>query len=97
MTLDDYIKDYVRQVVKEELENIKSRDLPGKQWVLDDLCQYIGRSKNWVKDEILLPNKETLDVECGGFVRYPKGKGSSYRMSEVKMKQWLDENTEKAL
>lgn len=97
MTLDDYIKDYVRQVVKEELENIKSRDLPGKQWALDDLCQYIGRSKNWVKDEILLPNKETLDVEHGGFVRYPKGKGSSYRMSEVKMKQWLAENTEKVL
>lgn len=97
MTIEDQLKELIRQTVREELKSYQTIDQPGTQWSLTDLCQYLSRSKNWVKDKILIPNRQTLDVENGGFIRYPKAQGSSYRMSKGKMKLWLAENLDKAI
>lgn len=98
LSIDVLLKDYIdQQVTRLVDERIKLSIPQGKQWSLDDLSTYLNRSKSDVKAKILEPNSHDLDVENGGFVRYPKGKGSMYRMSAQRMRAWLEENLDKTL
>lgn len=89
-------EDYVL-VKKIEWEQMLESQLAGKQWSMKDLEELTGRKTNWLKDNVLYPYREELDVDNGGFVRYPEVSGSPWKFGAAKMAQWLEENMGKVM
>lgn len=79
-------------VNKDEHERLKKHELLGYTWDMNDVR---ARLKNvdarWIKEHILYPNKDTLAIENGGFVKYPKSKGTVWKFSALKMANYLEE------
>ncbi|SDN69079.1 protein of unknown function [Tenuibacillus multivorans] len=61
-------------ISKVELEELRKNELAGVYWNMKDLEQRINRKHEWIKENILYPERfrKILDVENGGFVYYPK-------------------------
>lgn len=81
-------------IKKVELEELKSNSLQGVYWNMKDLEQRTGKKHEWIKENILYPSRfrKTLDVECGGFVFYPKSKGQTWTFQANKMAEFLDKH-----
>jgi phage pi2 protein 07 len=81
-------------ISKMELQELKKKQLVGVYWSMKDLEARINRKHEWIKENILYPTKfrNLLDVETGGFVFYPKGKGQSWSFHASKMADFLDKN-----
>src|SRR5690625_7331601 len=78
-------------IKKVELEELKKETLSGVYWNMKDLEQRIGRKHEWIKDNILYPSRfrRILDLENGGFVYYPNGRGQNWSFQSVKMYEFL--------
>ena len=81
-------------ISKVELEELQRNQLVGLFWTMKDLEQRTGRGRTWIQDYILYNPKfkKLLDVENGGFVYYPQGKGYNWSFQASKMAQFLDNN-----
>ncbi|MCG7435534.1 DUF771 domain-containing protein [Lysinibacillus fusiformis] len=81
-------------ISKIELEELQRNKLTGKSWSMKDLEAQTGRKSDWLQEKILyLPRfKQKLDARNGGFVYYPKGKGSPWAFQATKMAKFLDDN-----
>jgi phage pi2 protein 07 len=79
-------------IQKTELEELKRQQLLGVYWTMQDLEQRVGRKADWIKEHILYQPRfrKMLDVESGGFVYYPKGKGQAWAFQAAGMSQFLD-------
>ena len=79
-------------ITKVQLEEFKRLELTGVYWTMRDLEQRINKKHEWIKENILYPSrfKKILDVQNGGFVYYPSGKGQTWSFQAVKMSQFLD-------
>ncbi len=75
-----------------EFEELKKNELSGVYWSMQDLERRLGRKHEWIKENILYPShfRKILDVENGGFVYYPRGKGQSWAFLATKMADFLD-------
>lgn len=82
---------------KVDWEKMLETKLTGKQWNMKDLEVHTGRKNNWLKENILYPYKDELDVNNGGFVRYPEISGSPWKFGAAKMTQWLEDNMRKVM
>lgn len=89
-------EDYVL-IRKVEWEKMLSEQLSGKHWTMKDLEQHTQRSSIWLKENVLYPHRQELDIKEGGFVRFPDGPGSPWKFGTVKMMNWLEENLERVL
>lgn len=81
-------------IKQEELEKAFEESLLGRYWDMKDLVKRTGISSQTLKEKILYPFRHELDVERGGFVRYPEGKGTPWRFGAMHMAKWLEENLE---
>lgn len=88
--------DYV-VIPQQEYLNLKTNDLVGKQWSIGDLKEHTNRSTDWLKENILYPYRDELDVLNGGFVKYPESKGQPWRFGAKRMSEWLEENLKEVL
>lgn len=81
-------------IKKVEYEELKAQSLPGQYWTMKDLEKHIGKEWRWIKDNILYPSefRKILDVQNGGFVYYPKGRGKSWIFLASKMSRFLEDN-----
>lgn len=81
-------------ISKVELEDLQRNKLAGKYWTMKDLEAQTGRKSDWLQEKILyVPRfKQKLDARNGGFVYYPKGKGSPWAFQATKMAKFLDDN-----
>ena len=79
---------------KADYEDLKSQQIAGVWWTMKDLEKRTGRAKEWLLENILyVPKfKEKLDVKNGGFVYYPKGKGSPWSFQARKMSKFLEDH-----
>lgn len=83
------IEDQIREIVNEELSK---REMDIKLWDLKDLASALNMKTEWVAKNILYPHREELDIENGGFVRYPRDRGNKYRIPSERMKKWINDN-----
>ncbi|AXI08427.1 DUF771 domain-containing protein [Oceanobacillus zhaokaii] len=81
-------------ISKVELQELKQQQLKGVYWTMKNLEVRINRKHEWIKENILYPQKfkEVLDADYGGFVYYPKTKGQSWSFHALKMTDFLDKN-----
>ncbi|MBL1223906.1 DUF771 domain-containing protein [Enterococcus sp. BWR-S5] len=79
---------------REEYENLKEFESVGRWWTLEDVLKHISMSRKWLADNILNnPKFKTeLDVNSGGFVKYPIAQGGKYLFLRSRTMQWLEEN-----
>jgi phage pi2 protein 07 len=75
-----------------ELENLKKNELIGVYWSMRDLEIRINRKNEWIKENILYPQRfrKILDAEQGGFVFYPKSKGQTWSFQASRMAEFLE-------
>lgn len=66
-------------------------------WSMKDCEKAIGRSDDWIKEKILYPHRDKLDVLNGGFVKYPESKGQPWRFGAKRMSEWLENNLKEVL
>lgn len=79
-----------------EYEELKNRDLMGKTWSIKDLQERLQMNHpDTVKEKVLYPFRDELDVSKGGFVRYPKVQGKKWAIQASKMSEWLEKNWNK--
>jgi len=88
--------DYVL-IKKSDWDEAVGQKLIGKQWTMKDLENHTNRSNNWLKDNLLYPYRNELDIVLGGFVRYPNTKGQPWRFGALEMANWLEENKRRVL
>lgn len=81
-------------ITKVEFEQLQQEKLSGQYWTMKDLEKRVGKEWRWIKDNILYPSrfKNILDVNNGGFVYYPEGRGKNWSFHASKMAQFLDDN-----
>ncbi|KZO00430.1 DUF771 domain-containing protein [Pseudobacillus badius] len=81
-------------ITKVELEDLEKQTLLGKYWSMKDLEKQINKKHEWIKENILYPNRfrKILDIENGGFVYYPKSKGQTWSFHALKMAEFLDKH-----
>jgi phage pi2 protein 07 len=81
-------------ISKVELEELEQLKLTGVYWTMKDLEKKVNRKSEWIKENILYPTKfrKVLDVDKGGFVFYPKGRGQTWSFQATKMAAFLEKN-----
>ncbi|SOC16550.1 phage pi2 protein 07 [Ureibacillus xyleni] len=81
-------------ISKSDLEEMLQQQLLGTYWSMKDLEKQVNRKHEWIKEHILYPAKfrNLLDIECGGFVYYPKSKGQTWAFNALKMAEFLHDN-----
>lgn len=81
-------------IKKVEYEELKKLELYGVYWNMKDLEKRTGRKIEWLKENVLYPPhlRKKLDVQQGGFVYYPAGKGQAWSFHAVRMVDFLDKN-----
>lgn len=88
------VPDHLVLVEKVEYEQLQQEKLSGQYWTMKDLEKRVGKEWRWIKDNILYPTrfKKILDVNNGGFVYYPEGRGKNWSFHASKMAKFLDDN-----
>lgn len=81
-------------ITKIEFDELKQHELYGMYWSMKDLEKRTNKKHEWIKENMLYPErfKKVLDVDCGGFVFYPKSKGQNWSFHATKMANFLDVN-----
>lgn len=81
-------------IAKVELEQLKRNELEGVYWNMKDLETRTGKKHDWIKERILHPLRfrKVLDVDFGGFVYYPKGRGDTWVFQASLMAKFLDKH-----
>ncbi|MRG86700.1 DUF771 domain-containing protein [Salinibacillus xinjiangensis] len=81
-------------ISKVELQELRQQQLTGVYWSMKDLEKRINHKNEWIKENILYPSKfrKILDVQNGGFVKYPESKGDKWSFQSSKMAKFLDDN-----
>lgn len=94
VTLNIPIPDEFVVITKVELEKLEKQNLLGRYWSMKDLEIHINKKHEWIKDNILYPDRfrKILDIENGGFVYYPKSRGQTWSFHALKMVEFLDKN-----
>ncbi|MED4400227.1 DUF771 domain-containing protein [Metabacillus fastidiosus] len=80
-------------ITKVEYKELKQQEIFGTYWSMKDLEKRTNKKHEWIKENILYPGRfrKVLDVDCGGFVFYPKSKGQTWSFHATKMAKFLDE------
>lgn len=90
------VPDDVVVISKEEYLELISDTEQGKWWELDDLRELLGIGRTKLINDILLnPHYKSviaISVNADGFVVYPKGKGSRYRILATRARKYFEEN-----
>lgn len=75
-----------------DYENLLKDSEVGTWWTLQDVLERINRKEKWLKENVLEnPRyKNLIDVESGGFVKYPSGGKSGYLFLATQTKQFLE-------
>lgn len=78
---------------KKDYQELLDDQLRGKWWTLADLEARTNRKYLWLRENILEVQKfkKMLDVENGGFVFYPLGRGFEWSFNALPMSKFLDE------
>jgi len=94
VTLSIPIPEDMILIKKVELEELKAQSLTGQYWTMKDLAKRVGKEWRWIKANILYPSRfrKILDVQNGGFVYYPQGRGKNWSFLASKMAKFLDDN-----
>lgn len=81
-------------ITRIEYEEMRESDQIGRWWTLDKVLDRTNRKRDWFKSNILDNPKyrRVIDVNNGGFVKYPKGGGDSYLFLATKTMQFLEDN-----
>ncbi|PKY89726.1 DUF771 domain-containing protein [Falseniella ignava] len=81
-------------IERAEYERLSASDEIGTWWSLQDLEDRTNRKSKWLKENILenARFKKHIDVENGGFVKYPSGGKSGYLFLASKTKEFLEDN-----
>lgn len=81
-------------IQKIEYDELFNSSLSGRFWSMKDLEVRLNKKHEWIKEHILYPEKyrSLLDIECGGFVYYPKTKGQNWSFHAARMAEFLDQN-----
>ncbi|MCP8615224.1 DUF771 domain-containing protein [Salirhabdus salicampi] len=81
-------------ISKVEFEELQKQQLQGTCWTMQDLEKRINRKQEWIKAKILYPSRfrKILDVNNGGFVRYPQTRGDKWSFQASRMAKFLDEH-----
>ncbi len=81
-------------ITKVEFGQLQQEKLSGQYWTMKNLEKRVGKEWRWIKDNILYSPrfKKILDVNNGGFVYYPEGRGKNWSFHASKMAQFLDDN-----
>lgn len=89
---DDYV--LLKKVDYLKLKKTNKEAEKGRWWTMSDLEKRLGRSREWIRENILLiPEfKKILDVENDGFVYYPRNQGESWAFLASKMSEFLEDN-----
>lgn len=88
--------DYVL-IKRTDWEEAVNQKLTGKQWTMKELENHTNRSNKWLKENVLYPYRDELDIAQGGFVKYPSVTGQPWRFSALDMANWLEENKSRIL
>jgi len=88
------VPDHLVLVEKVEYEQLQQEKLSGQYWTMADLEKHVKKDWRWIKTNILYPTrfKQILDVNNGGFVYYPEGRGKNWSFQASKMAKFLDDN-----
>ncbi|WP_346234913.1 DUF771 domain-containing protein [Lysinibacillus telephonicus] len=94
LNVDVIVPDDLVIITKVELMELEKQKLLGKYWTMKDLENQVNKKQEWIKENILYPNKfrKILDVENDGFVYYPKSKGQTWSFHAQKMAEFLDQH-----
>lgn len=81
-------------IEKVEYDRLTKSDEVGTWWGMQDLISRTNRKEKWLKENILenARYKSKIDIENGGFVKYPSGGKSGYLFLATKTKQFLEDN-----
>lgn len=81
-------------ISRDEWERMNEANDIGRWWSMSELEAYTNRKSAWLVTHILDNHryKKVLNVENGGFVKYPSGGKSGYLMLASKMKEFLENN-----
>ncbi|HEN7252116.1 TPA: DUF771 domain-containing protein [Streptococcus agalactiae] len=90
------VPDDVVIISKEEYLNLLSDNEQGKWWDIDNLQELLGIGRSKLINDILLNpdiKKEVdLSINPNGFIVYPKGKGSRYKILATKAIKYFEDN-----
>jgi phage pi2 protein 07 len=77
-----------------EYEKFLNQDLKGQWWSMKDLEERTNKKIEWLKENVLYVKrfKEVLDVNQGGFVYYPQGRGQCWSFQATRMSEFLEKN-----
>lgn len=82
---------------EEENERVIQERLLGRLWKMKDVEKVVQRDARWIRDNILYPYRDELDVKRGGFVTYPMVTGQPWEFGALKMATWLENNQSKIM
>ncbi|EHI70880.1 DUF771 domain-containing protein [Streptococcus ictaluri] len=90
------IPDDVVVISKEEYLDLISDNEQGKWWDIDNLQELLGLGRSKLINDILLNPDIKKDVDLSinpnGFIVYPKGKGSHYKILATRARKYFEEN-----
>lgn len=77
-----------------DYENLIKNDDVGTWWSLQDVLDRINRKEKWFKDNVLEHPRfrNVIDVDAGGFVKYPTGGKSGYLFLATATKDFLEKH-----
>lgn len=88
------IPEHLVLVERIEYQRLQEEELVGCYWSMKDLEKRIGYGSEWIQTNILYqPHfKRVLDVQNGGCVYYPAGKGNKWVFQASGMSKFLEKN-----
>lgn len=90
------VPDDVVIISKEEYLDLLSDSEQGKWWEIDDLKELLGIGRTKLINDILLNPKYKPQIDIAvnrdGFVVYPRGKGSRYKILATRARKYFEEN-----
>lgn len=83
-------------ISKDDYLELISNDETGQWWDINDLKKLLGFSRTKVINDILLNPKIKKDIDISknpdGFVVYPRGKGSPYKILATRARKYFENN-----
>ncbi|MCK1238364.1 DUF771 domain-containing protein [Streptococcus uberis] len=90
------VPDDVVIISKEEYLDLLSDNEHGKWWDIDNLQELLGLGRSKLINDILLnpdiKKDVNLSINPNGFIVYPKGRGSRYKILATRARKYFEEN-----
>lgn len=78
--------------LKELKETVSKGSVKNLKWFQDKLGIY---SHDDIREVVLIPYRDELDIEFGGCVVYPERSGQPYKFLQNKTEEWIEQNFHK--